>query len=582
MDRTESTPHENDPAASTTDAKPLVNAATVIPVCDTADGLKVLLLRRHPSMRFAGGMWVFPGGKIDPIDRREDDRDPDAAAARAALRETNEEAGIDLNAESLVWFSHWTPPSQSPSRFLTTFFVTVCDDELAVHIDGNEIVDHVWITPQDALRRRDLGDFELSPPTWITLYDLSLSERCADLVERIQQRSPEFFATRIEMTENGYLAAVYHGDIAYESAPAPSVKRALANLVDPDDQAPHAPGLSAPRALIVGPRHRLDMTTTPWTYERDESTRLRRIAGSDVEIPPPTLLVATPTGRRIAVDVVSNGEIESAGSDSGHDVVYFHGTPDTRLARGPAPDAAGHGHRLIAWDRPGLGDSDIDPHASPNSVADDMIHVLDALGVDRVGIFGWSAGALFALAAASRHPERVTGVVLAGPLAPVESLADPNVGAAAGAERRSFAELVNEMGPQTAAEAMAPYLVPERPSLAVARSVILDEDNPSRVAEISSAPGAADALISALAATTQQGFAGLEREIAAQCASIGFDRIACPVRIYVGRDDLVCPPAMAHWLAARIDNATVTETDGGHFFALRDWANLISLAADLR
>ena len=109
-----------------------------------------------------------------------------------------------------------------------------------------------------------------------------------------------------------------------------------------------------------------------------------------------------------------------------------------------------------------------------------------------------------------------------------------------------------------------------------------DEDNPSRVAEISSAPGAADALISALAATTQQGFAGLEREIAAQCASIDFDRIACPVRIYVGRDDLVCPPAMAHWLAARIDNATVTESDGGHFFALRDWANLISLAADLR
>ena len=36
-----------------------------------------------------------------------------------------------------------------------------------VAIDMGEIHDHGWMAPADAIRRRDAGDIELSPPTWI-------------------------------------------------------------------------------------------------------------------------------------------------------------------------------------------------------------------------------------------------------------------------------------------------------------------------------------------------------------------------------------------------------------------------------
>ena len=42
-------------------------AATVIPLRDGEDGLEVLLLRRAARGAF-GGMWVFPGGQVDPVD----------------------------------------------------------------------------------------------------------------------------------------------------------------------------------------------------------------------------------------------------------------------------------------------------------------------------------------------------------------------------------------------------------------------------------------------------------------------------------------------------------------------------------
>ena len=44
-----------------------IPAATVVLVRDGDDGLEVLMLRRSSAGQF-GGMWVFPGGKIDEAD----------------------------------------------------------------------------------------------------------------------------------------------------------------------------------------------------------------------------------------------------------------------------------------------------------------------------------------------------------------------------------------------------------------------------------------------------------------------------------------------------------------------------------
>src|SRR5262249_22587229 len=43
-------------------------AATVVLVRDGERGLEVLLGRRSSKLAFHGGAWVFPGGRIDPVD----------------------------------------------------------------------------------------------------------------------------------------------------------------------------------------------------------------------------------------------------------------------------------------------------------------------------------------------------------------------------------------------------------------------------------------------------------------------------------------------------------------------------------
>src|SRR3954447_21865088 len=91
-------------------------AATVVILRDGETGLETLLLRRSSKLSFHGGAWVFPGGRIDDGDWHEGD-DILRAAARAAVREANEEAGIDLDVDSLVHLSNWTTPEISPKRF---------------------------------------------------------------------------------------------------------------------------------------------------------------------------------------------------------------------------------------------------------------------------------------------------------------------------------------------------------------------------------------------------------------------------------------------------------------------------------
>ena len=57
------------------DLPPAIPAATVVLLRDGADGVETLMLRRDSKLAFAGGAWVFPGGRIDPEDY------PDGVAA---------------------------------------------------------------------------------------------------------------------------------------------------------------------------------------------------------------------------------------------------------------------------------------------------------------------------------------------------------------------------------------------------------------------------------------------------------------------------------------------------------------------
>ncbi|HEY3095467.1 MAG TPA: NUDIX hydrolase [Acidimicrobiia bacterium] len=214
-----------------------VPAATAVLVRDGQDGLETLMVRRSSKLEFAGGMWVFPGGRVDPDDIPSDG-DVIEAARRAAVREAQEEAGLVVDADALVPFAHWVPPPVTAKRFATWFFLGPAP-EGAVTVDMGEIRDHRWLQPADALARRDAEEIELAPPTWLTLHRLAEHPDVALAMADAREHEPEFFETHIARVEGG-IAALWKGDAGYESA---------------DADAP-------------GPRHRLWMLPGGWRYER--------------------------------------------------------------------------------------------------------------------------------------------------------------------------------------------------------------------------------------------------------------------------------------------------------------------------
>ena len=227
----------------------LIPAATVIPLRDTpipagGTALEVLMLRKNSEIAF-GGMWVFPGGRIDP-----EDEDPDlpgdtvAAARRAAVREALEEADLLVELDGLVEFSHWTPPEISlngPKRFATWFFAcrAPVGEAGVVTIDGGEIHEDQWVQPAEMLRRRDEGEIQLAPPTIVTLHDLATHADVDSVLAAAAARTPFRYQTRIGNTTEG-MVTMWDGDAGYESG---------------DAEAP-------------GPRHRLVMADPHWRFER--------------------------------------------------------------------------------------------------------------------------------------------------------------------------------------------------------------------------------------------------------------------------------------------------------------------------
>lgn len=151
-----------------------IPASTVVVVRQGQNDIEVLLLLRSSVLAFNGGCWVFPGGRIDPEDY------PDSqclqeyqAARRAAVRETMEEAGLDISGEPLLHIAHWTTPDGMSRRFSTWFFLCVIPAPKPVRVDAQEILAHRWLSPRAALALYQSGECQLPAPTLQTLRGLT-------------------------------------------------------------------------------------------------------------------------------------------------------------------------------------------------------------------------------------------------------------------------------------------------------------------------------------------------------------------------------------------------------------------------
>ena len=203
---------------------PIRDAATLI-LLDRSEGpVKVLMGKRHSGHKFMPGKFVFPGGAMDPADRRMpvagplDERVSDKllvrtkaksaeyarALALAAIRETFEETGLALGVtelgpvedapegpwatfaatgvfptlEGLDFLARAITPPGRPKRFDARFFVGDAKwiahrGEGVIHAEA-ELTELVWVPLADALgldipniTRTVLGDLhDLGPGPW--------------------------------------------------------------------------------------------------------------------------------------------------------------------------------------------------------------------------------------------------------------------------------------------------------------------------------------------------------------------------------------------------------------------------------
>jgi pimeloyl-ACP methyl ester carboxylesterase len=108
------------------------------------------------------------------------------------------------------------------------------------------------------------------------------------------------------------------------------------------------------------------------------------------------------------IDLPTGGlMVRQAGVPDGTPLVFFHGTPSSRLETSYADELCVElGIRMISFDRPGYGESPARPF-SLASIARDTADLADALGVDRFATAGQSGGGPFSLAAAAVLGDRV-------------------------------------------------------------------------------------------------------------------------------------------------------------------------------
>jgi pimeloyl-ACP methyl ester carboxylesterase len=247
------------------------------------------------------------------------------------------------------------------------------------------------------------------------------------------------------------------------------------------------------------------------------------------------------------------------GPADGVPLFLFHGLPGSRLA-GPEMWLDDPGPvRVIAPDRPGFGLSTFQPGRDFPDWADDIRELADSLGIDRFLVAGFSSGGAHALAAAHALPHRVAAVATIGGSAPTHTAPARRAGVWL---RAAPAVFVTKHRPAMLIDrALRSATVPEADKAAFANERL-------RELKIAAAPEA-----------FRNGARGYVHEGRLYGQPWGFDLTAIepPVLISHGALDASVPVAMAHYLAARIPNNTVTiYPTEGHLIVPKHWLEIVA------
>jgi 8-oxo-dGTP pyrophosphatase MutT (NUDIX family) len=247
-----------------TESPPIRDAATVVLLRDGAGGIETWLLVRARQLVFAGGMTVFPGGRVDDADehlpfvdgtvaqiaeRFECDTDYARRLAGAAVRETFEETGVLLtsppadlraartdvedgrlafgallrehglavDAGQLRPWSRWVTPPGETRRYDTRFFVAAQPAGAEAEDGTTESTRAMWLGPAEALAQAADGQIKLLPPTIMTLASLQPFGTVAEVLDAAMHRSLDAIRPNIRFDDES-------GDIIAELPDGASVR----------------------------------------------------------------------------------------------------------------------------------------------------------------------------------------------------------------------------------------------------------------------------------------------------------------------------------------------------------------------
>ena len=268
-------------------------------------------------------------------------------------------------------------------------------------------------------------------------------------------------------------------------------------------------------------------------------------------------VVETKDGRQL--------EVASIGEEFDRVVFFHHGSPGSCVTmKALAPISARAGVRLVTMSRAGYGTSTRAEGRRVVSVVDDVRAVLDAFGVERYVVVGWSGGGPHALACAALDaPRCIAAWSLAG-VTPLNVAFDWTEGM--GEKNLEEFELARRGGDEYEALVASEA---EKFSHATPDNIVelfdglLSEPDLASLASEESRVELADGVRHAF----RVGWGGFYDDDQTFIQPWGFDPtgIKVPVAVWYGDRDLMVPPTHGAWLASEIVSAHAEHfPDEGH------------------
>jgi pimeloyl-ACP methyl ester carboxylesterase len=273
--------------------------------------------------------------------------------------------------------------------------------------------------------------------------------------------------------------------------------------------------------------------------------------------------------------------VRQAGDPHGRPLVWFHGTPGSRMEPAFAADLCAElGIRVIGFDRPGYGGSPTTPF-SLSSIAHDTAAVADTLGIETFATTGHSGGGPFSLACAALLGDRIIRAGSMSGAAPFQEvpelldLLDAN-------DTLALSKLPDEDAAAAQfAVGFEPFRALARASdeeiLETYRAILSPHDG-----ELLHQPSVGGAIVSVVRTALVLGTEGGGWDNVAWVGPWGFDlaAIACPVNLWYGGDDPLVPAMVGPWLEERIPGATlVLRHDDGHLGVMEHTREILETLA---